>query len=622
MKKLPSYLFLMLFALVLASCGGGGGSGATSSSNTSNPQAAATQFVDKYTAITTGDPAEFSTTTTIASIYKSLLATIRQWSPIGTVYAASNCSVLSTSRTIMVAKSNGELTSFSVTNEAKSDTLLTINGNEECVTSVQDSSDYISFLSDNILDSYGKCDILFLRKKDAFVYCLKASIGNLIAGANNNTQVSYSIGAKTTSTSSSDYRANYDSNSSGYKAVVTRNGKYLFTQFSTTVNNKNYVGVSRFTLNPSSKPSEKILWLKEITTNNNIDSYTLRGFIGLESGDAIIDYIDDTTISSSNSFPNRPLDAAIRKYIAVSETISDPNLQPSITIFKGKYGYLDWPPEGDLLTYLSTNDPTHATDSSGNPTASYSQNINGGLISITSDPNNNDRVFYATMTPTNYSRVGPMVDLFKITITSNGTTANISNIEYIGGTTSYYPFVVLGNKIYSYARSSSYTILGGGTQSTQNAIISFSLTNIPNSQREVYPAGATFTYSVFPSKNSMFVLEGFNGYFGGMTQGNNKIYQLDVSGTTETVTDIDLGNVSAGTYSLKALSINHVTNQVQMSGEKKDVMFGPTTKQWFGFADATGMKNLSLVSSLSAINYDSPVISLRYSNGLKPTFSN
>lgn len=622
MHPLIKFAISGVLVFLLVSCGGGGGGGATSSTSATNTPAVEATFTDKFTAITTGDPAEFTNTTTVAGIYRSIVAAIKTWSPISSAHAVSNCSVLSTSRTIMVSKPNGELTSFSVTNEAKTDTSLTINGNQECVTSVQDSADYISFLSDNIFSSYGKCDILFLRKKDAYVYCIKTDLSSLVNGAASTTQVNYSIGAKTTSTSSAEHSANYDSNSSGYQGIITRNGKYLFAKFTTTVNNRNYIGVTRFTFNQSSRPTEKVIWLKEKTTNNNIDSYVLRGVIGLENGDAIVDYIDDSTNSNTNTFPIRPMDAAIRLYIAVNENTVNPSLQPSIILFKGRYGYTGWPPEGELLTYLYANDPTNSVDANNNPVRSYSSNQTEMLFQISSDPNDTNRVFYASMSPGNNNRAGPMLDLLKVTIYSNGTTASISNIEYIGATTSYYPFVVLGNKIYSYARATNYAKVGGGNQSTNNAIISFSLVNIPNTQQEVYSAGSTFTYAVFPATNSMFVLEGFNGYFGGLTQGNNKIYQLNVSNGLESVTDINLGEVSAGTYSLKSLSINHVTNQVQMSGEKKDVMFGPTTKQWFGFADSAGIKNLSLVSSLSAINYDSPVISLRYSNGTKPTFSN
>jgi hypothetical protein len=576
--------------------------------------------VDNYSSITTGDPGQISTTSAALNLYKKILASIGAFNPFRNAYAASDCSVLSTSRTLFVTTPGGKTSVFSPTKNATTEYTLQVVGTQECITSIQDSGNYIAFLSDNIYGDYGKCDIFYLRKKDAFVYCLKTDLSALISGFSSSTQVTYSIGIDSTFRGTGDYQNDYASNSSGYASPVTKNGNYLFARFTTTVNNKNYVGIMRFTLNASSAPTQKVVLLKEqiISGGGNQNySYWLRGLIALENGDLIVDYIDNNEYYANNAVLSRPANAAYRKYIAVNGALIDPSLQPSFMLWQGAPDIdngsshtVAWLQGGALSSSLKSVVPM-----SYNGIAQFSDRSK--IISITSNPNSTDRIFYVCTQVADFNRAttGTAYDLFKITVTSDGTTASIGAMTYLGQTNSSYPIAYINSKIYSFYKNNTggVSITSHPTSGDSNSV-----------DTVIHSHVATETsYTLYSSPDSIFVLDGFNGYVGGNLVGANKIHQLKVLAGTETVTNINLGDVTSGLFTRKTFTVNPATSQIQISGTKKaSANDASDSMQWSAFLDQSGVSNLKTYSSLNVLNYDSPILSLRYSDGTKPTFSN
>jgi hypothetical protein len=136
-------------------------------------------------------------------------------------------------------------------------------------------------------------------------------------------------------------------------------------------------------------------------------------------------------------------------------------------------------------------------------------------------------------------------------------------------------------------------------------------------------ASTEVSYTLYSSPDSIFVLDGFNGYVGGNLVGTNKVHQMKVTSGTETVTNINLGDITSGLFTRKTFTVNPSTSQLQISGTKKaNANDTSDSMQWSAFLDQSGVSNLKTYNSLSVLNFDSPILSLRYSDGTKPTFSN
>lgn len=148
-------LISMSLSLILCACGGGGGSSVGNNTGNNNTQTitptSTTSIVDNYTAVTAGDPDSLQTPTLLAGLFKKILAVAHYFNPLKSAYAVSNCSLISTQRTLMTQTPSGTWRPYSFTASAQTETTLTVNGNSECVTSVFSTS----CLAES--DSTGQC---------------------------------------------------------------------------------------------------------------------------------------------------------------------------------------------------------------------------------------------------------------------------------------------------------------------------------------------------------------------------------------------------------------------------------------------------------------------------------
>jgi hypothetical protein len=401
----------------------------------------------------------------------------------------------------------------------------------------------------------------------------------------------------------------------GYKSVVTRNGKFLFSPFKITISNVNYIGITRIKLTTKSKPQANVIWLQQQAVSNGIYSHYIRGFIGLETGDMIVDYIDNYNSAGGN---DRPITAAGRHYVAVNSTESNPSNQPRLLLWEGTPSTWNssFDPRGDLLDYLQNHDITRSVDTNNAPVTMYGSGSQPNIYGITSDPAATDRSIIVKLMP-RQSRAGPYFDLFKVNFSVTNSQVSISSVDHLGQTNSEYPPAVIGDKIFMWNRTSNYTDSGGTTRSMPQGIIAHNLRGGAGAVDElIYAAGNTFTYNTYATKNSFFVLEGFGGYFGGNLVGNNKIYQVKVSGNSLTSHDIDIGRISDGLFTIKTISVNPLTDQLQVSGSKKSSISDYTDNtQWSAFVSSGGIKQLRIYSNISALSDDKPVLAIKDASG-------
>lgn len=345
----------------------------------------------------------------------------------------------------------------------------------------------------------------------------------------------------------------------------------------------------------------------------------------------MVDYIDNYNPSGNSDYLTRPLTAAIRSYVAVNKDLVGSADHPSFVLWKGAgVNYFNglWKSEGALLDALyATNYIPGAKDTSNNPVISYALGAGGNpptLYSITSDPSSSERVIYVkTGSGANNQRAGPYLDYFKITISANSNTASIARIDYLGPTSSYYLVVIIGDKIYSWDRGTTYTNTSGGSVQVTQGIYSHPITGTASTLDTLVKAvGGTFTYSVYATRKSFFVIEGFDGYFGGNTLGTNYIHQISTASGAEVFNTIDLGQLALGTFTKKLLTVNPVTEQIQMSGTKKANMsdYSDSTR-WSAFISSEGVKQLRIYSTLSALADSTPVLSLKDGAGRTPSYS-
>lgn len=637
MYKLTAKFGISLILLAfLIGCGGGGGSSSSSSSSSSSTTSSAASVesgsvADNYQALTVGDPASFSDATTLAGLLKRYQYALfnSKFSLISNANAvASPCA--SATKKLIGAKSNGSWEAISALSLDNTADLSTDDGaSSECITNIQDSVNYIAFVADNLKNATSKCEINLVRKRDSKVFCINTGIPALL-GSSSTASATYEVGGQG-DYGSSDYNLDYALNSSGFKSVATRNGKYLFARFAITINGRDYIGVTRLSLSTRAAPTAKVVWLKELTVTGTTSSYYLRGFIGLESGDVIVDYVQNYNPNGLSDLSSRPLDAATREYIAVNGNLTGSAVHPSFILWQG-YGQNNWlgryKSEGALLDALyATNYTPDTKNTNNNPVVSYDSGAGGNptLYSITSDPASDSRVIYVkTLAGASNNRAGPNMDLFKVTISANTSSASIGGITYLGQSISYrYPIVVIEGKIYQWSDAAYYSDTSGASVSSPRGIYSHSITAGASALDTLVQAvGTTFTYSVYATRKSLFVLEGFGGYFGGSIQGTNYIHQLSTATGSEVFTTIDIGQLALGTFTKKLLTVNPVTEQIQMSGTKKANMsdYSDSTR-WSGFISTEGVKQLRIYSTLTALSDTTPVLSLKDGVGRTPSYS-
>lgn len=631
--KIGISLILLAF---LAGCGGGGGSSSSSSSTSSSTSTSSGSSVetgsvaDNYQALTLGDPASFTDATSLAGLLKRYQYALfnGKFSLISNANASVSPCATSTKK-ILGAKSNNSWEALSVLSLDRSAGISTDDGaSDECITNIQDGVNYLAFVADNLKDANAKCEINLVRKRDSKVFCINTGIPALL-GSSSTTKATYEVGGQS-SIGTEIYDRDYSLNSSGYKSVATRNGRYLFSRFTITVGGRNYIGITRLTLSTRAAPTSKVVWLKELTVTGATESYNLRGFIGLESGDLVVDYVQNYNPNGLSDLSSRPLAAATREYIAVNSDLTGSANHPSFVLWQGYdiNNYLGlYKSEGALLNALYATDYVGAKNTSNAPVISYVSGASGNpptLYSITSDPSSTARVIYVkTGSGANNNRAGPQLDLFKVTIAANSSGASIDSVSYIGPTSSYYPIAIIGEKIYSWDDGTYYSDTSGGSVQRVKGVYSHSINGTSTTDDVLVRAvGSTFTYSVYATRSSLFVIEGFGGYFGGTIQGTNYIHQVAVSGGIETFTTIDVGQLALGTFTKKLLTVNPVTEQIQMGGTKKANMsdYSDSTR-WSAFISADGVRQLRIYSTLSALSDSTPVLSMKDGAGRTPSYS-
>lgn len=606
--------FFIAALITLTSCGGGGGSSNTSSNSTSIES---TSLAEGYQALTAGSSENFNNSITLSSLIDRVFNSIKthNWNLISTAYASGRCSA--TASKLLGAKSAKEWKELSLKDlDANTESNVDDSSSAECITGIQDSANYIALASDNLSNINGnKCEINLIRKSDSKVYCINTDIPSLLNVTGSQAYATYEIGVKQSSNNYGlDHQGDYAMNSGGYKSVVTRNGKFLFSPFTITINNNNYVGITRIKLTTKSKPQANVVWLKQQTVSNGIYSHYIRGFIGLETGDLIIDYIDNYDSTGHG----RPITAATRYYAAIDSNESNPNNQLGLILWEGEHSSSNsaFDPAGELLSYLHSHNITQSVDTNNTPVTMYGLGSQPSINGVGSDPAATDRSVIVKLSP-RQSRAGPFLDLFKVNLTVTNNQVTISSVDFLGQTNSYYPLAVVGSKIFMWNRASNYTDSGGVARSMIDGIISHPLSGGANAVDElIYAAGNTFTYNSYATKNSFFVLEGFGGYFGGNLVGNNKIYQIKSKGSNLTPYDIDIGRISNGLFTIKTISVNPLTDQLQVSGLKKSSISDYTdSTQWSAFISSEGVKQLRIYSNTNALSDDKPVLAIKDASG-------
>lgn len=246
----------------MAGCGGGGSSSSSSSSSSTSSSAASVEsgsVADNYQALTVGDPASFTDATTLAGLLKRYQYALlnSKFSLISNANAvASPCA--SATKKLIGAKSNGAWEAISALSLDGTAGLSTDDGaSNECITNIQDSVNYINFVAANLKNTSAKCEINLVRKRDSKVFCINMGIPALL-GSSSTASATYEIGGQST-IGTADWDLDYALNSSGYKSVITRNGKYLFARFAITINNRDYIGITRLLLSTGAAPIAKVV---------------------------------------------------------------------------------------------------------------------------------------------------------------------------------------------------------------------------------------------------------------------------------------------------------------------------------------------------------------------------
>lgn len=648
-SKLRMLAALAICAALFACGGGSSSSGANNSSVTgsgNNPAPNADTvptLAMQFDSVSFGSTSDFNNATTVASLFNSLKDFFSSKN-LGLIKTANAVSTCSNSR-LVVGDSKNQWTSYDVLSKSSDNTIKTTDGaDKECVTSIQDSSDYLVFTSSNLKSSKGICDLNVIKKADGSFACLTTDISGIL-GLSSPVSVTYLLGNRQIS-NNTPYALDYLMNSNGYNAAFTQNGKYLVAQFTATANNQNYIGVTRFDLTASSKPTATVVWLKP----QNYSSYTydkyLRGFIALEYGDVIVDYLDNfsTQGSDPNSNPiHPPIEGATRYYISVDPSISNPSSQKGFVLTSGYNASNGFAVTGKLWDFLSGNGPNYGkiafTNYQGTQVYPYSGGVPlGGQVFINSDPNSADKVLYLKLTPPMNSKdnIGNLPDYVKVVIGSDVSVNPIQDVVHLGQTYTRqdYPSALIDGKLYSWSSYDSYQTQEGPstfvTHSTSKGIYSHpisgaSSTTVDTLVQQYAPVG--YVQHLLQSRDSFFVLDAFNGYFGGNNTGNNKIYQTQVISGNATTTNMNIGALDDGNYTATNMSVNPITNQLQLSGAKKSNPADYTNSTlWSAYVDKSGVNHLTVFPNIVFTITDQstptkPFISLKTAAGTVPTYA-
>ena len=442
------------------------------------------------------------------------------------------------------------------------------------------------------------------------------------------------------------YSKDYLLNHNGFKASFTQNGKYLFAQFTASKSGHNYIGVTRFDLT-TKKPTATVVWAKEqqVDSNSTYDYY-LRGFMALEYGDVIVDYLPGYNPGYSNS-SHPTFVQATRQYVSVDPSITLAANQKSFVLTAGDNSS-GWPLSGKLWDYLAANQ----TPTTGIPQGTYASASNYSLSSpvylysqtstlvdplkfyINSDPNSSSKVLYLKLSANKNGYSNGLCDYAKVTIGSDVSVTPIQSVQSLGQTPSCdAPSAILGSKLYSWSKS-PYQVSVSGTPFPidLSGIVSHPLAGSAStfSAREYTPSGSisgTYAQTLLATNDSLFVLDGFNGYFGGCSPGQNAIFQTKVTGNNASSKALDIGAISSGLYVLTNASANPKTDELQLSGAQKGSGCSTTYTLWSAYVDSKGISSAQSFPKIS-VSFDSnapapakPIVSLKNSDGTTPTYA-
>ena len=649
-----------LCSLLLA-CGGGGSSGSSASSSANSTASAggdngAANTVLAGTSVDTisyGVASDFNSATTVASLFEKARWYLnpKNFSFFKTAYASVGCS---NSRIITGNASEAYSAYDVIANNDGDGVSVSGSGSSECVTAMQDGANYVVFTTNNLTATAGNCDLNLLRKSDGKHFCLTTDISSLI-GASQAVAASYDLGNLPV-TFADDYVKEYFTNRNGFKAGFTLNGKYLFASFTATSGGQNYIGITRFNLSTKNKPTSTIVWLKPQNAvtgggyaSDTVDVY-LRGFIGLEYGDIVVDYINNYSTGGTYSIPlNPPPTVATRYYISVDSSKANPNNQKGFILTYGNpgFGHAGWFVTGQLWSYLSASGSNANTITYTNTYNNYSvrpydgSTSLSGVIFINSDPASSEKAFYIKLQATSNSltgvRSGESCDYVKVVVGSDVSTTPIQSISHLGSTyTCHQSSGLVGGYLYSWNSYQDYAVINASNGivniPTDRGITAHPISGTSStSTSTVYiTTPSTFTRSFLQSKTAFYVLDGFNGYFGGNNTGTNSIFVVEPSNSSHVGSKINLRTIADGLYVASNASINPKTNQIQISGPKKAAQNDYYNNiLWTAYVDKNGAGKVRTYPNINppyggSSQYATPtkpLISLKNSDGTIPSYA-
>ena len=554
------------------------------------------------TSITVGDPGALSSSSLISWItpIKKFLG-INSFGVISKAYATSSpCSV--NSQKLVTYLKSGNTKTVDVVGSSNGSLSVDDGSGQECITAMQDATNFIAFSAPNIVSGNSVCDLLFYRKSDSKIFCSHPDLASALPGVNTaGVKATYQIGAIDTGYVGADWTGVANLNNGGYKAYGSQNGKYFIASFKVIIGADVYIGVTKFNLQGAYGPTSTIAWLKKQTIDASFSGYTyyspyLSSFIGLENGDVILNYFD---INDGGSWP--PVSAAKRGYIAVNDSITNPSLQPFNFLWQSQFYGGNYGPivsgtgliSGSLADYVMNN-----AAALGVPTF---RNIQGTLLSITSDPSSSARSIFVTIQGEYNATPNTPYTVLQVTFNSDASIAGVSSLGKAGDP---YAQTVYGGNLYNLSRIG---IPYGGGYSAK--IISHSMTQGANAADvDVFhnSTPGAFTFSVFRTKDYIFLLEGFNNYFGGNMTGSNKVYAYNLK--TGAGSQVSLSKLTNSSYTLTVASANYLSNQLQMVG-------AIGSNQWTAVVDINGVSQLRTYPAASTLPSGVQNISLQDQSG-------
>lgn len=603
--------------------------------------------------ISYGVASDFNSATTLTSLFEKVKWYLnpKNLSFVKTAYASVGCS----NSRIITGNASDAYSAYDVIANNDGDGVSVSGGaSSECVTAMQDGANYVVFTTSNLAGTAGNCDLNLMRKSDGKHFCLTTDISSLI-GASQAVPASYELG-NLPLTFAADYVKEYFTNRNGFKAGFTLNGKYLFASFTATSGSQNYIGVTRFNLSTRNKPTSTIVWLRPQNAvtgggyaSNTVDIY-LRGFIGLEYGDLVVDYVNNYSPDISFSVPlNPPITVATRYYISVDPSQSNPSNQKGFVLTYGNPGpgHSSWNVTGELWNYLSGSGSnasaiTYTNSYNNNSVRPYDGSASlSGLIFINSNPNSTEKAFYIKLQATSSAlagvRSGDSCDYVKVAVGSDVNITPIQSITHLGSTyTCFNPSGLVGDYLYSWNNNPNYAVVDA-SNTVVNIPIDKGITahsisgNASTTTSTVYVTTPTsFTRSFLQSKNAFYVLDAFNGYFGANNTGTNSIFVVEPRSGSHVGSNINLRTIADGLYVASNASINPKTNQIQISGPKKAAQSNYVNNiLWTAYVDKNGASKVRTYPNINPVYGSSqsyaaptkPVISLKNSDGTIPSYA-